>query len=222
MHSSRAHGNGAKARERAIRRFLVILGVLTALVALATTAESATAAVSSSPQGSWVGAYGGSGYDLAAFNGSDTALVPGASVSLVQGSRYVWASRTSDVRALQSVDKSSRTAATYYDSHQIQVQLSFGSPYTGSLELYALDWDTSARRETITVNGQTAALASDFSQGAWVTFQLAGVSTITITVTRDAGANAVLSGIFLGTGNPATYPSSPQGSWVGAYGGSGV
>src|SRR5204862_379081 len=52
--------------------------------------------MSQAPQGGWVGRYGGSGYDLAAWNnGSDTVAMPGASVGLLQGSRYRWASNTS-------------------------------------------------------------------------------------------------------------------------------
>jgi hypothetical protein len=162
--------------------------------------SAATAVVSapSAPQGSWVGTFGSSGYDLGAWNGgADVASMPGVSVSLLQGSRYVWASNTSDLRALQSAGQSSRTAATYYDANQIRVQLSFSTAYSGNLELYALDWDSGGRRETITV-GQTANLTTDFTQGAWITFPInaAANSTITITVNPTAG-NAVLSGIFL-------------------------
>ena len=64
---------------------------------------------------------------------------------------------------------------------------------------YAVDWDTHGRRETITVGGQTANLTSDFSEGAWVTIPInqAANSTLTITVDHTAGANAVLSGVFL-------------------------
>ena len=98
--------------------------------------------------------------------------MPGVSVNLLQGARYVWASGTSDPRALQNAAGTSRTAATYYDSNQIRVQLSFSSAYSGNLELYAIDWDFGGRRETITVGGQTANLANDFNQGAWVTFAI--------------------------------------------------
>ena len=151
-------------------------------------------------QGGCVGPYGGDGYDLAAWNaGSDVVVMPGVSASLVQGSRYVWASDTTDVRALQSADKSSRTAAVYYDDNEVKVKLDFSSAYSGNLELYAVDWDTHGRRETITVGGQTANLTSDFSEGAWVTIPInqAANSTLTITVDHTAGANAVLSGVFL-------------------------
>ena len=60
------------------------------------------------------------------------------------------------------------------------------------------------RRELITVNGQSAVLSSDFSQGAWVSFPISVTAgeNVSITVTRLAGPNAVLSGIFLGEGGP--------------------
>jgi TRAP-type uncharacterized transport system fused permease subunit len=50
------------------------------------------------------------------------------------------------------------------------------------------------------VDGQTAVLSSAFNAGAWASFAInvpAG-GTVTITVDRLAGANAVLSGVLLG------------------------
>jgi hypothetical protein len=159
-----------------------------------------TMPASSAPQGNWVGAHGSAGYDLPAFNGSsDLASLPNASLTINRGSRCRWSS-TTDVRALESPDKGTRIAATLYDSSQIQLQLSFTAAYSGNLELYALDWDSTARRETVSVNGQTAVLSSAFNAGAWISFPItvqAG-GTVTIAVDRLAGANAVLSGIFLG------------------------
>jgi len=180
-------------------------------------------------QGGWVGGVGSAGYDLAAFNGSsDLTSIPSATVSLVHGSRYVWAANTTDARALSDPNQSTRNAATYYDPNQIEVQLTFSQAYTGPLNLYSVDWDSTARRELITVDGQTDSLASDFSQGAWVSFPItvAANGIVTITVDRTAGANAVLSGIFLGAAGappaaPPTATQSPQGSWVGTYGVSG-
>jgi hypothetical protein len=152
------------------------------------------------PQGNWVGTYGAAGYDLAAWNGgSDVVSMPNAAVSLVQGSRYEWGSNNADGRLLESVDKTSRVAATYYDPSEIQVQLSFTAGFTGNLDLYALDADYGGRRETITVGNQTVSLSSDFSQGAWAIFPISvgAGSSVTIKVDRVAGANAVLAGIFL-------------------------
>jgi hypothetical protein len=154
----------------------------------------------SAPQGNWVGTYGSAGYDLAAWNGAtDLTSMPSATVSLTQGNRYVWGSSTKDIRALESPDKSTREAATYYATKQLGLTLKFNSAYTGSLHLYAVDWDSHVRRELISVGGQTAALSGDFNQGAWVTFPISAAAgeTIPIVVDRTAGANAVLSGIFL-------------------------
>lgn len=176
-------------------------------------------------KGGWVGAVGSAGYDLAGWYGSSGDLVslPGATVTLVHGSRYQWAANTTDPRALQEPGEHSRNAAAYYDPNQVQVKLSFTAAYSGSVHLYAVDWDSTGRRETITVNGQTDALSSSFHEGAWVSFPISVVAggTVMITVDRTAGTNAVLSGIFLGEAGAPPYPSTPQGNWVGAYGSAG-
>ena len=98
------------------------------------------------------------------------------------------------------------------------------------MHLYAVDWDTTARRESITVNDgsgpRTVSLSSEFHNGAWVLvpINVAADGSVTITVVRQAGANAVLSGVFLGEsgGPPAdTGSESPSGSWVNAVGSAG-
>jgi hypothetical protein len=181
----------------------------------------AAATVLNAPQGGWVKAVGSVGYDLGGWKGeSDLASTPNASVGLTQGSRYVWTPSTEDPRALQSPYGFTREAATYYDSNQLRVSLKFKSPYTGSLHLYAVDWDSTARRELMSVDGQTAALTSSFNQGAWVSFAIsvAAEETVTIVVDRTAGANAVLSGVFLGEGGSPPGPTSaPQGTLIPLY-----
>jgi hypothetical protein len=159
------------------------------------------ATVSSSPQGNWVGAYGSGGYALAAWNGStDLSELPKATLTVEQASRWEWTGSTTDVRALQSPSTSTREAATYYDPNEIKLKLTFKEAFSGDLRLYAVDWDSASRREMITVKGQSAALSSDFSQGAWVSFPITVQASgmISIVVDRTAGPNAVLSGVFLG------------------------
>jgi hypothetical protein len=165
----------------------------------------APSAFTSAPQGSWVNSFGAQGYVLAGWNNgaSDLTSLGTASVTLDQGARYCWACSTTDARALQSPDQSERRAATYYDANKVALHLSFSSAYSGTLELYAIDWDTTARRESVVVNDgsgpQIVNVGSDFSQGAWMSFpvNVAANGTVTITVNRVAGVNAVLSGIFL-------------------------
>ncbi len=182
----------------------------------------------SAPQGSWVNAVGSAGYDLTGWNGTngDVSYLPNASLTLQQASRWQWAQNTTDPRALSDPGAYTRNAGTYYDSNQIQMQLSFKTAYSGKLHLYAVDWDSLGRREVITVNGQSAVLASDFTNGAWVSFPISveAGGTVAITVTRTAGPNAVLSGIFLGEGGAPPGPTvsgAPQGSWVNAVGSAG-
>jgi hypothetical protein len=163
----------------------------------------------STPQGTWVGTYGSAGWALGAWNGtSDFANIPNATLSLVNGIRGIWSGSTTDVRALESPDGSTREAATWYDPNQIQLSLHFTASYSGPIELYAVDFDGTSRRETVTVTdpsgSQTATLASVFSSGAWMTFPITETSgqTVTISVSRIAGPNAVLSGVFLGGSGP--------------------
>jgi hypothetical protein len=167
------------------------------------------------PQGDWLGSFGSAGYDLAGWNGtSDLAWMPNATVALVQGSRSVQAATTTSARALFDPTHTTQTAASYSDPNQVEVQLTFTHPYTGNLHLYGVDWDTTARRQLVTVNGQTSQLAGDFSQGSWLSFPIdvAAGGIVTITVDRTAGASAVLSGIFLGAASapPTAQISAPD------------
>ena len=172
-------------------------------VASATT--TADLSYSQSPQGNWVGSYGADGYDLFSWNGSsDLASMPKANLVVDQGSRYQWSSSSAAAQALQSPDASTRRAACFYDVSQLRMHLTFPAAYSGTLHLYAVDWDTTSRRETVSVDDgsgpQIANLNTDLSQGAWVNvpINVAAGGTVTIMVTRTGGVNAVLSGIFLG------------------------
>ena len=181
------------------------------------SATTTNLAVGQAPQGNWMGNYGTDGYALLGWNGSsDLTSLPQSTVSLDLGNRYAWNGSTTDVRALQSPDVSSRRATSIYASPQLKLHLSFPAAYSGTLRLYAIDWDSTTRRELLTVDDgsgpRTANLSSDFSQGAWITVPISIGSTggtVSITVDRNAGANAVLSGLFLGA--PSAVPPAPTG-----------
>jgi hypothetical protein len=176
------------------------------------------------PQGTWTLASGSNGYVLGGFNNgtSDVAFVPSATFTLDQGSRTCWACSTTDVRALMSPDGTERHAAAWFDPSQVRGHLSFSAPFTGTLHLYAVDWDAAGRRETITVDDgrgpQSVDITTAFDQGAWTGFPVyvAAGGTINITVSRTAGPNAVLSGIFLGEPGAPPVPPPPAQS-IGQY-----
>src|SRR6266567_5492161 len=183
------------------------------------TASASTATLigyTQAPQGSWVGSYGANGYALLGWNGSsDLVSLPGITLTLDNGQRFEWSGSTTAVQALQSPDATTRRAASWYDASQVRLHLTFSSAFSGTIHLYALDWDTTGRRETITVNDgsapQAANITTDFSGGAWVNapVNVGAGGTVTITVTQTAGLNAVISGVFLGGGPPA--PAAPTG-----------
>jgi hypothetical protein len=162
---------------------------------------------SQAPQGSWLGNYGTDGYDLLAWNGgSDLAALPQSQLVVDQGTRYngwTGGSGTSDVRALQSPDGSSRRATCIYDPDQVRLHLTFSSAYSGVLHLYAVSWDSTGRRQSVTVDDgsgpRTAYLNSSFDQGSWVNapITVASGKSVTVTIKRNGAANAVLSGLFL-------------------------
>ena len=197
----------------------------------------ATVSVGTNPQGDWVGTYGSAGYVLAAWNGTSPgndliSLPGGVSSTLEVGGRAVWSSSTTDVRALDAPDESHRRAAIYHGV-PIRVRLTFANAYSGTLHLYAVDWDNLNRRQTVSVaNGgstQTIAITTNFSQGAWLHFpvSVSAGGSLTVTVTKTGGPNAVLSGLFLGDAGPPPppppppYQVAPQGDWVGTYGSAG-
>ena len=156
-------------------------------------------------QGDWVGSYGADGYALFGWNGtSDLAFLPQATITLEQGGRTQWTASTTDLRALEAPDESQRRATLLWDNTQIRLRLNFTTNYTGDLHLYAVDWDATNRRQTITINDGTNTTTIDlntsFNNGAWIHVPITATtgSTVTITINRTAGANAVLSGLFLG------------------------
>jgi len=69
---------------------------------------------------------------------------------------------------LQSPDQTQRRPGTYYDYTQLRLHLTFSSAFSGTLHLYAVDWDTTARRQTVVVNDgsgpQTVAITTDFAE----------------------------------------------------------
>ncbi len=168
----------------------------------------AAAVWSEAPQGDWVGAYGADGFVLAGWDvGADLVDLPaGVSVSLDQGTRYRWNANTTDVRALAAPDEVTRRATIWYDPVEVQAGLTFAAPYSGTIRLYSLDWDTATRRQTVSVTTatdglQSVAIDASFNGGAWVEFPInvLAAETVSIAVTHDGGApHAVLSGIFLG------------------------
>lgn len=159
---------------------------------------AAFVAVSAASQGAWNGLLGSDGYQLAAGAARFPAF---ASVAFAGKSDYTWTVPTTDVRALQKPASTTRVASTWYSfsSFSITVNLTDGAEH--QVALYVLDWDYLGRAERIEVlDAETSAVldtqpVSDFGGGQYVIWNIKGHVTFAVTLT--AGANAVVSGVFL-------------------------
>jgi subtilisin family serine protease len=162
------------------------------------------------PQGDWVGNFGADGYALMAWNGSsggDLVNMPIASLVLDQGTRFRWSSGTTSIRALEDETQTTRRAAQWVHATSLRLHLTFAAAYSGTLHLYALDWDSSSRREIVYLDdgsgSRSVNLNASYHDGAWLHFSIdvpAG-GTVTIRADRTGGSNATLSGLFLGGGS---------------------
>lgn len=185
--------------------------------------------IDTTTKGNWVGNYGVQAYDTLAYKN----LTPDLGIAST-GLINVWATTTTDLRGLQSPDKSSRTARCYYSpppnglgsSFTLDVNLKDNQSHRVSL--YFLDWDSTAttgwrgqRIEIIDHNYQTVIPEatidlpytgfSSFRDGQYLVWEISG--HVTIKITNTSAANSVVSGIFIDDPNfvPPTPPSAPSG-----------
>jgi hypothetical protein len=130
--------------------------------------------------------------------------MPGVNVILDQGGRHRWSINTQNVRALEDATQTQRRATQWYHASSLRLHLYFTNAYSGTLHIYALDWDSSTRRQVVYLDdgsGQRSVnLNASFNSGAWLHFPISvgPGGTVTIRVDRTAGTNATLSGLFLG------------------------
>jgi hypothetical protein len=186
-------------------------------------------------QGYWQGAYGGDGYNV--IDAGPPSYPSYATVTASGNGDYVWAGSTVDPRALQKpANPGDRLAAMWYSTSSFTVDVSIADGQQHPVALYLLDWDGGGgRSERVDVlDAATGAVldsrtASNFGGGEYLVWSLGG--HVQFRVTRLAGPNAALSGLFFGpagsppagNGSAAFVKSdgSTQGTWQGAYGGDG-
>jgi hypothetical protein len=138
---------------------------------------------------------------------------------------WTYSTTSSDPRALQVPGSTNRVAAVWYSATSFTVDVNLTDGQTHDLELYFTDWDSKGRAEQIQISSSSGTVLatetiSSFVNGVYLNWQVSG--NLVITITRTAGANAVLNGIFLDPPISASTASfiqsdlTTQGSWIGA------
>ncbi|WP_261344031.1 S8 family peptidase [Aquisphaera giovannonii] len=204
-------------------------GILNASAALgAPTTTSPFVGANTTARGNWQGAFGADGYSIPR---GASALPSYAAVSTSGASLYTWSTTTTDARALSVPGSTSaRLATCWYSPTSFTIDVNLTDGQAHKVSLYLLDWDSTSRSEQVQVVDASTGVALDarsassFNGGTYLTWNLSG--HVKFVVSRSAGANAVVSGLFFG-GAPAT--SSPfvganttaKGNWQGAFGADG-
>jgi hypothetical protein len=168
------------------------------VTALASSGARATyLGADTATRGSWVGVYGGEGYNVL---GEAAATPPSIQLAATGHEDYTWSESTDDVRAVQKVLAPGRIAGLWYASETFSVNLDLTDGRTHRVALYFLDWDRADRAQSIEIldgsagtvlNRQTLA---NFSEGVYLLWDLKG--RIQIRLTRLGGPNVVLGALF--------------------------
>jgi len=200
----------------------------TATVSLTPTVTAGASSASyvttdTTTQGLWPKSYGADGYALA--NVTPQNIPSYATFSIQDQVNYNWSSGTSDPRALQIPSGGGGIAAAWYSAPTFSFAVNFTDGASHELALYALDWDSQGRAETIQIvdaasnNQLDIRTLSNFTNGVYLVWNVSGNVKINVTVT--SGPNAVVSGVFFGGAHTVALLSkdtTTQGAWQSKYG----
>ncbi len=170
----------------------VLINVVPASSASATFLEQDT-----TTQGTWIGTYGAQGYDVI---NAAAGLPSYATVSPAGQTPYTTVASTTNVRALQLPGGGNRVVAGWYAHQSFTVDVSLTDGQAHDLELYFLDWSKSGRVEQVQIADAATGTVLDtrtissFAGGVYLDYNVSG--DIAITITNQAGPNAVLNGLF--------------------------
>jgi VCBS repeat-containing protein len=178
--------------------------VATVTIEVTTPSHARLIRTDTTTEGSWIGSYGAQGYDIV---GRPANLPPHDTITPSGQSTLAWSPYTTDPRALQFPHGNGRIAEAWYSTNSFRVDVNLADGQAHDLELYFLDWDSNTRSELVQVSDYVTGIVlssqsvSSFHSGVYLDYLVGGTGHIVMTITRTAGANAVLSGLFL---DPAT------------------
>jgi len=152
--------------------------------------------------GNWKGVYGTLAY---AVFGQATNFPAGTALAVSHAAYYPFATNTTDPRALESVSSTNPTnrfSACVYDANAMTFDVSLPLGPTNQLALYLMEPGGGRTEQVELIRPDTGAVldtqtVSALSNGVYLLWQVTG--PVRARVTRVAGANAVVSGVFVGS-----------------------
>jgi len=165
-------------------------------------------------KGNWTSLYGVDGYSLASANQALPAYDPALAVQNQLG--WIWASSTSDPRALKVPGGTGSIASTWYSAASFGLDVNLTDGKSHQVALYAVDWDNMNRAETIQIQDATTNAVLDtqtltkFTNGVYAVWNIAG--HVKVIVTNTSYPNSVVSGVFFGNGGPTVAAGTGTGS----------
>lgn len=181
---------------------------------VAPSAVASFVKMDSTTQGNWKGVYGADGYTIINDGASYPAYVQ---VTPINSLSYTWAASTTETRNLQKASAADRIAATWYEENKsFDIDVNFTDNQTHQMALYALDYDTTTRAQSIVMtDAATGAVLdtrnmSSFTQGQYLVWNISG--HVKIKAVRVSGRNAVIGGLFFQTVPATSAPVPTQSS----------
>jgi hypothetical protein len=159
--------------------------------------------------GNWKNVYGNDGYVVV----GDSTKTPSYSSMTPSGkSDWIWSTSDSNPNSLLSVSSSTRIAACWYTTGTMSADINITDGKVHQIAVYCTDWDNAGRAQKVEIldaatgvvlNSQSV---SSFSAGRYLVWNVSG--HVTVRVTRTAGGNAVIEGLFFDPSGVATIPSN--------------
>lgn len=168
---------------------------------------------------------------------------PSYAVVNVQGAyTYDWTTATSDPRApqqAQPIGANGRIASTWFSPSTFEIDVAITDGKAHQVSLYALDWDSNLRNETIYVEDSSGNILNAlnvyaFHGGQYLTWNVTG--GVRFVVKSNVPSNAVIAGVFFDSANINSsgavsgvnnasakylgFDPYTEGNWRGAYGAS--
>ncbi|HTB17784.1 MAG TPA: hypothetical protein VK708_06685 [Bryobacteraceae bacterium] len=160
-------------------------------------ATASFVALDSTTQGNWRNKYNFANVTIIGDGAVNTTVTP-----VPSGENAVtWNPQATTARALENLESTGRIAARWAAAANFFVDINYTDQAVHQIAIYCLDWNEMSRAETISVLDATtnkvldSRSVSNFTKGVYAVWNVTG--HVKLQITKTAGNNAVISGLFL-------------------------